>query len=831
MGNLSQDMKYSFRLWARSPGFALVVVLTLGLGIGATTAIFSVVNGVLLQPLPYDQPENIVRLWRVMGELAPADVPTHITSMDYNAWREGSQLLEDVAGYSASELDVAVGDEASSQKILGAKASYNLFDVLGVRPFMGRTFTEEETDDKLPVVVISNSFWRSKFVAADDVLGQTFSIGGKQHEIIGVMPAGFDFPLQGNFWIPQSFQSSITDTGSGEKMERRVMIMMMNAVGRLRPGTSISRLQEELETLSANAREGFSFGGPPTVRAKSYKEIIVGKVRPVLYLISGAVLLILLIACANVANLLLSRASMREREMAVRAAMGAGRGRIVRQLLTESLGLALLGGLVGTLFAYVGLKIFLTAPPIDIPRSDNIGLDLWVLGFAILASVLTGLVFGMVPAFQASRIELTQSLKEGGTNSRAGLNLLRRNRLRALLVGAEVAFSLVLLIGAGLLVNSFLRISFTEPGFKPQNLVTANPRMDFERTQMANFSEYMNTAYDNLIMNLTAIPGVHSAALTTYAPPRAVTSESSVVAEGQFYGGDDATPSAPTLHVSEDYFATMGTPLLRGRVFNRDDIINGGVVILSELAAQTFIRESDPIGSFLVIGDDFIEVIGVSANVRQAGLDKPLEPLLYLPSRTGATVINQTRAGGKQVQMRFVRSMTLLIRTEGDPVALTSHIISAVQDAGMKLDRIQLMEQTLWQSIAQPRFYSYLFGTFAFVALVLAAVGIFGVMSYSVSQSTHEIGIRMALGAQTDGIVRMVLEQGLAVTALGIAAGLAGAFGLTHFLDSYLFGITATDPVTFLLLSLLFLGVAAAACYLPARRATKVDPMVALRYE
>jgi putative ABC transport system permease protein len=426
-------------------------------------------------------------------------------------------------------------------------------------------------------------------------------------------------------------------------------------------------------------------------------------------------------------------------------------------------------------------------------------------------------------------------LKEGGTPSQAGLNLVRRNRFRAVLVAVEVAFSLVLLVGAGLLLNSFLRVSFMDPGFKPQNLLAGAPRIDPSRFQRASAGEMqIGTQYTELLDRVRALPGVTGAALATFAPPQKATMELGVVAEGQYYSEAEEAPKAPVVHVTPGYFQAMAVPLRQGRLFERLDVENQGVVILSELAARRFLPRQEPIGQLLFLGDDVAEVIGVVSNVRQAGLDQDLQPLMYLPTDSGMIERTTTRTSGgrrETAKIRMIRQMQLLVRAEGDPLAQAGPLVAEVEAAGMTLPELQTMDQTLWQSMAQPRFYSLLFATFALVALVLAAVGIFGVMSYAVSQSTHEIGIRMALGAQREGIIGMVLQQGMAVSALGVVVGLAGAFGLPRFLEALLFGVTATDPVTFIAVSVVFLAVALAACYLPARRATKVDPMVALRYE
>ena len=829
MGRLFQDIQYSFRLGGKNSGFVLVVVLTLALGIGANTAIFSVVNGVLLKPLPYGEPENVVRIWREFQ--AMGEGPVAVSSSDYLAWRDGSQLLDGMAAYIAREFDVSFDPGAEPEKLLGAEASHDLFDVLRVQPRRGRMFTKEEADGSVPVVIISHALWRSRFAGSEDILDRSLSTDGSPHSIIGVMPPGFQFPLQGEFWTPRTFQPVITLTNSGGRKQRRFTLAMLNVVGRVRRGVKVDRLREELQTISDNPQSsgGFSFGGERPVRVQSFLDTIVGKTRPVLFLISGAVLLVLLIACANVANLLLAQAASREREFAVRSALGAGRWRLIRQLVTESLLLASLGGVAGTLLAYIGLRVFLVAPPIDIPRVGGIGLDGPVLGFSVGVSLLTGLLFGVAPAFRASRLELTKSLKEGATHSAAGLNLLRRNRFRAALVAAEVAFSLILLIGAGLLLNSFLRMAFNEPGFKPQNLLVGSPRPRPGTISGGNFAESVGALYEDMLNRITALPGVQSAALTTFAPPKKVASEFPVIAEGQFVSSGEEAPKFPALNVSSDYFTAMGIPLKEGRVFSREDADIQGVVILNELAARRLLPDQDAVGKLLFLNDDVAQVVGVVGNVRQEGLDHELTPALYLPTQSGGIELGSGGAGGARIRM--IRMMSLLVRTEGDPVALAGHIRSAVKDAGMNLSELQLMDQTLWQSIAQPRFYSLLFGTFALVALLLAAVGIFGVMSYSVSQSTHEIGIRMALGAQTPSIVGMVVRQGVIISLVGIAVGLAGAFALTRFLESLLFGVTATDPVTFLGICFLFLGVALAACYLPARRATKVDPMVALRYE
>ena len=838
MGSFLQDLQYSLRLWRKNPGFVFAVVATLALGIGANTAIFSVVNGVLLRPLPYDKPGELVRLWRQFGLAGEGASP--VTNRDFEVWRDSSQLLQGVAAYSPTEYDVSFGPTLAPERLLGAQSSPDLFTVLGVKPFRGRNFTEAEAAGTEPVALISYSLWRTRFGGQDDALGETFSVNEKPYTVIGIMPPGFQFPLQGEFWFPNTFKSVTVSTGEGGRVERHLSFAMLQVVARVRPGTRLARLQEELQTLTKSGKNdrleimSASLGERP-VRVQWVLDSIVGKIRPILLLLTGAVGFVLLIACANVANLLLARAAAREKEIAVRATLGAGRWRLIRQLLTESFLLAGAGGLAGVLLALAAVKILLSSPPVEIPRLENVGLDGGVLGFSMGLSLLTGLLFGLAPAWQTSRTDLVRSLKEGGTHSQSGLNLIRRNRFRAALVAVEVAFSLVLLVGAGLLLNSFLRVSFMDPGFKPQNLLAGTPRIDRSRFQRASAGGLqIGTQYTELLERIRALPGVTGAALATFAPPQKATMELAVVAEGQYYSTAEEAPKAPVVHITPGYFRTMAVPLLQGRVFERLDVENEGVVILSELATRRFLPGQEPIGQLLFLGDDVVEVVGVVSNVRQAGLDQDLQPLVYLPTDSGMIEKTITRTVGGRVQtgtMRMIRQMRLLVRAEGDPLALAGPLVAEVEAAGMNLPELQTMDQTLWQSMAQPRFYSLLFGIFAVVALVLAAVGIFGVMSYAVSQSTHEIGIRMALGAQREEIVRMVLQQGMAVSFLGVLAGLAGAFGLTRFLEALLFSVTATDPITFIFVSLLFLAVALAACYLPARRATKVDPMVALRYE
>jgi putative ABC transport system permease protein len=809
MGSFSQDLRYAARMLIKSPGFTFIVVLALALGIGANSAIFSVVNSVLLRPLPFGEPEQLMMVWGVDRNSGEGRIVLSVP--DLNDIREQSRTLEYVAPYNGTGSMLANGDD--TERLFGANVPADIFPLLRVQPVMGRTFTREEDVPGGPaVVVISQGLWQRSFGSDPAIIGKEIKLAGKATTVVGVMPADFRFPVQNQkseYWQPiSSAPSYIANKDNRGTRSLRV-------VARLKPGVTTAQAESELAAIGQrlasqypDTNTGLSFNVTPL------HEEIVGSIRPALLVILGAVGFVLLIACANVANLLLARASARHKEIAIRTALGASRLRIIRQLLTESLLLSLLGGALGLLLAMWGVDLLIAASPTDLPRVKEIGLDAQVLGFTALVSILTGLLFGVAPALQSTRLELNESLKEGGRGSTDGL---RRNRVRSLLVVSEVALSLVLLVGAGLLIRSFVYLLNLSPGFDTQGVLIADIPLSRSRyptgEQQAAFTR-------QAIERTRELPGVTSVAAVNIVPLSGDGRQSSFTIEGRPVP-DGQEPDGEVTTVSPDYFRTMGIPLLKGRTFTEQDKTDSpSVVIISETLARQNFPGEEPLGKRLILDDEkpAYEIIGVVGDVRHEGLEKETYPGYYL---------SFYQAPERQVNL-MVRSAPTV-----DPAGLQS----AVRNVIKEMDQEQLvwetktMEQLRAESVARRRFNMMLLGIFAALALLLAAVGIYGVMSYSVTQRTHEIGIRLALGAQTSDVLRMVVRQGMTLAFVGVGIGLAAAFIVTRIMSSLLFGVSPTDALTFGVVAMLLLGIALLACLIPARRATRVDPMVALRYE
>jgi putative ABC transport system permease protein len=807
LADFLQDLRYAARILWKNPGFTAVAVIALALGIGANTAIFSVVNTVLLRPLPYKDPEQLVMVWEDASRHGyPRDTPAAANFVD---WRDQNSVFSSMAAIADGNFNLTgVGNP---ERLKGRLVSASLFPLLGVEPQLGRVFTAaEDQAGAQGVVVLSHRLWQRRFGGDPAILGKTLTLNDEVHTVVGVMPARFKFPENDDeLWVP----IALTAQQAANRNRHYLQV-----VARLKPGVTLAQAQSEMTTIGARLQQQYPQSNADLgVALTSLQEHLVGDIKPALLILLGAVGLVLLIACANVANLLLARAAIRQKEIALRVALGARRWRLLRQFLTESVLLATLGGILGLAIAYAGLLLLGSFIPESISQAREISLDLKVLGFTLGVSLLTGFIFGLAPAIQALRMNQSETLKEGGRDSVTGRS---GKRVRGLLVTAEVAVSLVLLIAAGLLINSFLRLRNIDPGFKVDHLLTM--KIELPEPKYEAF-ERRAGFYTDLLQRVQSIAGVRSAAVTTNLPLYRQGNSISVRLEGR----PDPPPGQElivvTRIISPAYFETMSIPLLAGRQFtDQDTETTPNVVVISETMARRFWPGEDAIGKRLAGGRvrsdaDWIQVVGIVKDVRQFELNAEPRPQMYLSYR----------------QADFFAPEDLVVKTDVEPASMAAAVRTAVWeiDKDQPVSNIKTMEEILGDSIARQRFSMLLLGIFAGVALLLAAVGIYGVMSYSVAQRTHEIGIRMALGAQTGAVLKLAVGYGLKLVVAGVLIGLVAAFVLTRLMSTLLFGVTPTDPATFALISLLLVGVAAIASYIPARRATKVDPLVALRYE
>ncbi|HXJ04532.1 MAG TPA: ABC transporter permease [Candidatus Acidoferrum sp.] len=803
--SLWQDVSCGLRMLRKNAGFAMVAVLTLALGIGANTAIFSVIHAVLLSPLPYDHPERIT----LVRESNPGKgfPQFSVSPPNYMDWKRNAGVFEQMASISRGQFSYTGG--AEPERLVGAQVAASFFSVLGAQPALGRTFLpEDDVVGKASVVVLSYGLWAQHFGSDPQVIGKSLLLDGQSYRVIGVMQNGFQFPRGVELWLPSEFQER--DLGPGARGAHYLTV-----IARLKPGVSIDQAQAEMTAISKRLEEQHPEKNAGwTSKVLSLNEATVGNIRPTLLVLFGAVGFLLLIACANVANLLLARATARQREIAIRFSLGAGRLRIARQLLTESI---LLSGIAcgsGLLLAEWAIRALRTLPPSTLPRAESIGLDLPVLGFATGVAVLTALLFGFAPALQITRGAPSETLKEGGRTASTG-----RHGVRSALVVLETTLALVLLVGSGLLMKSFVRLQTVDPGFRYRNILTADVSLP-----KSKYSADAQTIqfFSQVLERMQAVPEVKEAAVSNGDP-----------IQGAYFTFVFATkelraltpadqPSAGYYVVSENYFHTLEIPLLVGRYFTREDSTGGPrVAIISQSVAQRFFHDRSPIGQSIKIGvgagdPPWREIVGVVGDVKDDGLGEAATMTLYEPYR-----------------QQPWSSMSIFLRSDSD----SSHLAGILRSQVMSVDKDQPVaeiatgDQLMAEAVARPQLRTMLLGLFAGLALVLASLGIYGVMSNTVAQRTHEIGVRMALGAGQKSVLRLVLGNGMRLTLLGIALGTAGAFALTRLMKSFLFHVTPTDPATFLEVALFLFVVALMASYLPARRATRVDPVVALRYE
>jgi putative ABC transport system permease protein len=799
MNTFLQDLRYSARMLLKKPGFTSIVALTLALGIGANTAIFSVLNGVLLKPLPFNEPERVVMVWNRMTEAAGGD-RTPLAVSDLLDWRAQSRSFESVGAFRDQFVNYIGG--ATPERVRGAGVTANFFSILGVQAALGRAFLPgEDLPGAQRVALISDTFWRTHFAADPQVIGRSINLSGVSFSIVGVAPAALNFPnKEVEVWTALQLQQP-TKRGP----------YFLGGVARLRPGVSLEHARVEANTLrSSLENQQFNFNIIPV------NEYIVGDVRAALLTLLIAALLVLLIAVANVANLSLVRAAERVKEISIRTALGESRGRAVRQLLTESVLLALVGGALGTFCAFWCVKLLLQLAPGDLPRSDQIGIDANVLGVTALISLLTGVVFGLAPIWQSSRLNINAVLKEGG---RGNSESASRKRWRNMLVISELALAAMLLIGAGLLVKSLWRLLHVDTGANAERVLTMQLALRGTRytgpLQVESF-------YSRLLELVAPLPGVRAAAISNSLPPNNHDESDDFAIEGRPVAPEQALPIAYMIRVSPDYFRLLEIPLRRGRYFTTADSANAPLVaVISETTARQFFPNEDPIGKRINLVDAgepiWWNIIGVVGDVKYNGLARKTEPAVYQP------VIQASSSSG-----------FFIVKTDiANPLALTASVRSQINslDSELPISQVSTLEQRMADSVAQPRFRTTLVALFAALALILACIGIYGVISYSVAQRTHEIGIRIALGAQRGDVLKMILKQGVKLALIGVGIGMSAAVALTWLMNTLLFDVKATDPMAFVTTALLLAGTVLLACWLPARRATKVDPLVALRHE
>lgn len=819
MSALSQDLRYGFRVMRKSPGFVIIAVLALALGTGTNTAIFSLVNALLLRPISYENPDRLAMVWEKSVKRGFGQIPTSLSN--FTDLRTGNETFEDLGAFTDSSFNLT--GAAEPEKVMGVRVTASLLSLLGRQPLKGRLFLEGEDQPQAShVLILSHHLWQRGFGSNANLVGQTVALNGESYTVVGVMPPDFKFPPtfsatvassayttpNADLWVPLMIEAV--------PPPRDVRALYM--IGRLKPGVTATAAQAEMNVIASRLQKEYpAADADMEVDVIPLQQQVTGDVRPALLVLFGAVGCVLLIACANVANLLLAKASGRQKEVAVRIALGATRFRIIRQLLTESMLLSIAGGLLGSIIGILAVRQLIAFAPSSLPMPDQVGIDGRVLLFTLFLAVFTSFIFGLAPALQASKSDLNETLKEGG---RGNSGSAKQNRVRSLLVIVEVALALVLLIGAGLMIKSFVRLQNVNPGFNPENLITLElqlPQNKYgEKAQQAAFQQ-------QLVQRLAEVPGVQSAGAVNNLPFSGTELNNGVTIEGRPpVANANERPRAFFRDISPNYFQAMGIPLRQGRSFADSDNKDApAVVIINEAAARRFYPNEDPLGKRFKRGraesqNPWVMVVGIVGGVSHTTLGLPSQPEVYLP-----------------FQQNPDATITLVARTKSDPRALAAAVrreVSAV-DKDLPVSNIKFMDEIVAGSVSQPRVYALLLGIFAALALVLAAIGIYGVISYSVTQRTHEIGIRMALGAPAKNVLALIIKQGMALALVGIFLGLLVSLALTRVLASQLYGVSSTDPATFTAISLLLMLVAIIACYIPALRATKVDPMIAVRCE
>lgn len=807
VADAAQDIRYALRMFAKNPAFSAIAVLALALGIGANSAIFSVVDAILLRPLPFKNPGQLVMIWENATHLGfPKNTPSPANFLD---WRQQSTVFDGMAAFAERSFNLTgVGEP---ERLDGRRVSANLFDLLGVRPIVGRTFLPQEDAPGTKVAVLNEALWKRRFGGNPGIVGQAITLNGESYTVVGVVKSTIRLPAYGKWrdqvWVPLAFASEEAASRGDH---------FLQVIARIKPGITVRQAQAEMETIMARLAQQYPrYNTRIGAVVRPLHEEIVGDIKPALLVLLGAVVFVLLIACANVANLLLARAAVRQKEIALRLALGADRTRLTKQLLVESVMLSLLGAIVGLGFAYAGLSVLTHFIPPEVMHPEAIAINARVLLFTLAIAMITGLIFGLAPAMQASHFNLNDTLKDGGRDSGASV---QGKRVRSALVIAEVAVSFILLIGAGLLINSFMHLRNLDPGFRADHLLALN--VDLSEVKYPDAPQRI-AFFDEVVRRVRTLPGVQSAAVAGNLPFTYNGDSMGIAVEGIPDPPPDQWPDVIYRTIGPGYFATMGIPLVRGRDFTDQDTLDTTLgVAISEKTAKHYWPNQDPIGKRLKPGASTSQspwrtVIGVVKDVRQNDFIAEPKMEMYLSFR----------------QVHSPVANALVVRTSVDPLSLATSVRNAIWsvDKDQPVSNVDSMQHIVAGAIARQRFSMLLLAIFAGLALVLAAVGIYGVMSYSVAQQTREIGVRIALGAKRSDVLVMTVKNGLKLAAVGVFFGLLAAFVMTRVLTSLLFGIGATDPVTFTIVALVIITVAILASYIPALRATKVDPMIALR--